>query len=100
MSQYGKEPSGMDKISMLLYKAESLISKEESLTEEPSRVEPVRSKDWWEEGFSTEDSLLFMEHLVIDKQFNANQMLDVLNKPWHYDAMYRTWDKEGRKCHI
>ena len=100
MSQYDKEPNGMWKINMLLEKAVSLIPKEESLTEEASRVEPVRSKDWWEEGFSTEDSLLFMEHLVIDKQFNAKQMLEVLNKPWRYDAMYKSWDREGRKCHI
>ena len=89
-----KDTNGMDRINMLLGKAEDLIPTE---VREPSRIEPVSNKEWWEDGFITEDALLFMEHLIYDKQFNAKQILDVLNKPYHYNAMYHTWYKEGKK---
>ena len=89
-----KDTNGMDRINMLLGKAEDLIPTE---IKEQSRIEPVSEKQWWEDGFMTEDALLFMEHLIYDKQFNANQMLDVLRKPYHYTAMYNTWYKEGKR---
>ena len=92
-----KDVNGMDRINMLLGKAEDLIPREVKQVREPSRIEPVSEKEWWEEGFMTEDALLFMEHLIYDKQFNANQMLDVLRKPYHYTAMYNTWYKEGKR---
>ena len=37
------------------------------------------------DGFMKEDALLFIEHLIYDKQFNANQMLDVLRKPYSFE---------------
>ena len=89
-----KDTNGMDRINMLLGKAEDLIPTE---VREPSRIEPVINKERWEDRFITEDALLFMEHLIYDKQFNANQMLDVLRKPYHYTAMYNTWYKEGKR---
>ena len=93
-SQMNKNVTGMDKINMLLREANKLIPIEEAEVVEHSRVEPVSEKKWWEDGFQKEETLLFMEHLVQDKQFNATQMLKVLNKPWNYNAMYDAWNKE------
>ena len=89
-----KNVTGMDKISMLLREANKLIPIEEEEIVDQSRVEPISKRKWWEDGFQKEQALLFMEHLVQDKQFNAKQMLSVLNKPWNYSAMYNTWNKE------